>query len=136
MKTVTLSVADRPDVTRRALSAFDGECQGQHISFASVELLWRVLTPKRWDVLAAITGQGSLPIHDLARRLGRDVKAVPGDVHALVDAGVIERNGDGSILFPYHAVHVDSCCGRPENLSVRRPAANDFDAFASAAATT
>jgi predicted transcriptional regulator len=29
------------------------------------------------------------------------------DVHALLDAGVIERNAEGAIVFPYEAVHVD-----------------------------
>lgn len=33
MKTVTLSVASREDVTRRALAAFEGQEQGAHISF-------------------------------------------------------------------------------------------------------
>jgi predicted transcriptional regulator len=47
MTTVTLSVASREDVTRRALAAIEGKAQGAHISFASVELLWQTLTAKR-----------------------------------------------------------------------------------------
>lgn len=58
MKTVTLSVASREDVTRRALTAFKGKRQGAHISFASVELLWQTLTRKRWELLKAMTAQG------------------------------------------------------------------------------
>jgi predicted transcriptional regulator len=42
-----------------------------------------------------------------ARRSGRDVKAVHGDVHALLAAGVLRRNADGKIKFPFDAVHVD-----------------------------
>jgi predicted transcriptional regulator len=38
---------------------------------------------------------------------GRDVKAVHGDVHALLAAGVLRRNADGKIEFPFDAVHVD-----------------------------
>jgi predicted transcriptional regulator len=104
---VTLSVASCDDVTRRALAAFAGERQGAHISFASVELLWQTLTRKRWELLKAMTGQGPMSIREAARRVGRDVKAVHGDVHALLDAGVLERTEDGRIVFPYDAVHVN-----------------------------
>jgi predicted transcriptional regulator len=107
MNSVTLSVASREDVTRRALAAFDGKKQGARISFASVELLWKVLTAKRWELLKAMTGQGAMTIREAARRAGRDVKAVHGDVHALLDAGMLERTQDGRIIFPYDAVHVD-----------------------------
>jgi predicted transcriptional regulator len=107
LTTVTLSVASREDVTRRALAAFAGEPQGARISFASVELLWQTLTRKRWELLKAMTGQGPMTIRESARRVGRDVKAVHGDVHALLDAGVLERTAEGRIIFPYDAVHVD-----------------------------
>ena len=83
MTTVTLSVASRDEVTRRALAAFEGRPQGAHISFASAELLWRTLTRKRWELLQALTGQGPLSIREAARRVGRDVKAVHGDLSAL-----------------------------------------------------
>lgn len=107
MTTVTLSVASCDDVTRRALAAFGGERQGAHISFASIELLWRTLTPKRWELLQVMTGQGAMSIREAARRIGRDVKAVHGDVCALLDAGLLERNAEGLIVFPYDAIHVD-----------------------------
>ncbi len=106
MDTVTLSVASREDVTRRALAAFQGQVQGAHISFDSAELLWRTLTRKRWELLRAMTGQGVMSIREAARRVGRDVKAVHGDVSALIGAGVVDRV-DGGIVFPYDAIHVD-----------------------------
>lgn len=106
MTTVTLSVASIDDVNRRALAAFEGEAQGARISFASPELLWRTLTRKRWELLQAMTGQGPMSIREAARRAERDVKAVHGDIHALLDAGVLDRTGEG-VVFPYDAVHVD-----------------------------
>ena len=106
MTTVTLSVTSRGDVAQRALAAFAGQAQGSHISFASAELLWQTLTQTRWALLRAMTGQGAMSIREAARRVGRDVKAVQGDVQALLNAGVIDRTGEG-ILFPYDAVHVD-----------------------------
>ena len=42
-----------------------------------------------------------------ARLVGRDVKTVHGDVHALIDAGLIDRDDAGRIVFPYDAVRVD-----------------------------
>ena len=107
MNQVTLSVASREDVTQRALRAFEGRKQGAHITFASVELLWRTLTAKRWELLKAMTGQGPMSIREAARRVGRDVKAVHGDVHALLAAGVLDRTDDGQVVFPFDAVRVD-----------------------------
>ena len=107
MNQVTLSVASREDVTRRAIGALHGKAQGAHITFASVELLWRTLTAKRWELLKAMTGQGPMSIREAARRVGRDIKAVHGDVRALLDAGVIERTENGRIEFPFDAVRVD-----------------------------
>jgi predicted transcriptional regulator len=93
-------------LNRRALAAFDGKSQGAHISFASAELLWRTLTRKRWELLRAMTGQGAMSIREAARRVGRDIKAVHGDIQALIVAGIVER-ADGGVIFPYDAVHVD-----------------------------
>jgi predicted transcriptional regulator len=77
------------------------------ISFATPELLWKVLTAKRLDLLKALCGAGPVSIRDAARRVGRDVKAVHGDITALVAAGVIDRTDDGRIVFPYDAVKVE-----------------------------
>jgi len=77
------------------------------ISFVSFELLWKVLTLNRWNVVQAMTGAGPLGIRELARKLGRDVSAVHADCAALVKAGVIDRTTQGKYLFPYDAVHVD-----------------------------
>lgn len=107
MRKVTLTVSSRETVTKRALAAFRGEQQGAVISFASPELLWQTLTRKRWEMLKAMTGRDPLTIRGLARDLARDVKAVHGDVHALLDAGLLHRTEEGRIVFPYDAVHVD-----------------------------
>lgn len=106
MNTVTLSIASRDDVDARALAAFDGKKQGTHYSFASADLLWETLTRKRWELLQAMTGQGVMSIREAARRVERDVKAVHGDVQALIRAGVLDRVERG-VVFPYDAVHVD-----------------------------
>ena len=77
------------------------------ISFASPELLWEVLTAKRWDLLKALCGIGPVSIREAARRIHRDVKAVHGDVTALLNAGVLQRTDTGQIVFPYETVKVE-----------------------------
>ncbi|PPQ31328.1 HVO_A0114 family putative DNA-binding protein [Rhodopila globiformis] len=80
---------------------------GPRISFATPALLWQVLTARRWDLLKALTGQPPMSLRQAARRAGRDVKAVHGDVHALLKAGVLTKTAEGKIAFPYDGIHVD-----------------------------
>ena len=77
------------------------------ISFATPELLWKVLTAKRWELLKALCGAGPVTIREAARRVARDVKAVHGDVTALLNAGVLERAQEGGVVFPFEAVKVE-----------------------------
>lgn len=107
MRTVTLGVSSIEDTQRQTAAAFRGERVGEFISFATVELLWKVLTVKRWGILQAMTGQGEMTIRAIASRVGRDVKAVHGDVQALLAAGVLDRATSGRVAFPYDAVRVD-----------------------------
>jgi predicted transcriptional regulator len=107
MAAVTIGIAGLDDAKSRMLGAFEGRGHGAFISFASVELLWKVVTPKRWEMLRAMTGAGPLAIREISRRVGRDVKSVHGDVSALLKAGVIERTEDSQVLFPYDEIHVD-----------------------------
>jgi predicted transcriptional regulator len=107
MNTVTLQVSTLDEVTRRARDAFKGKKQGTYISFATPELLFRILTAKRWGLIRALTGAGPMSIREAARRVNRDVKAVHGDVHALLDAGVLHKTDDGLVVFPFDAIHID-----------------------------
>lgn len=107
MKTVTLQVADLEEIKRRARDAFKGKKQGSRISFATPELLFRLLTAKRWELIRALTGAGPVAIREAARRVNRDVKAVHSDVHALLKAGILRKTEDGLVVFPFDAIHVD-----------------------------
>lgn len=77
------------------------------ISFASPELLWQVLTAKRWELLKALCGAGPVSIREAARRVHRDVKAVHGDITALISAGLLIRAQRGGVEFPFEAVKVE-----------------------------
>jgi predicted transcriptional regulator len=104
--TLTVGISSMEETKRQMSAAFRGERQGNHIAFASIELLWKVLTSKRWELLQAMAGQGAMSIREAARRADRDVKAVHGDVQALLAVGILDST-DGKIVFPYDAVHVD-----------------------------
>lgn len=109
MKTVTLDVRSPSDAMADFAQAWKTGCPelSARISFATPELLWKVLTEKRWGLLKALSGAGPVSIREAARRVGRDVKAVHGDVKALLNAGVLDRTEDGRIVFPFEAVKVE-----------------------------
>lgn len=109
MKTVVLDVRS----PNKAMADFvrvwktgKGE-KAARITFATPELLWKVLTAKRWQLLKVMCGAGPLSIREAARRVGRDVKAVHTDVTALLTAGVLDRDEDGRIVFPFDSVRVE-----------------------------
>jgi predicted transcriptional regulator len=107
MRTVTLVISSRESTGRRFLRTFDGEPQGTFISFDSPTLLFKILTGKRWELLKLMTGAGPITIREAARRSGRDVKAIHGDVQALLKTGILQKTDAGLIEFPFDAVHVD-----------------------------
>ncbi len=107
MRTVTLEVSSREDTNRRLLRAFEGQQQGELISFETPALLFKVLTQKRWELLSVMTGAGPMTLREAARRVERDVKAVHGDVHALLNVGILQKTKEGQIVFPFDAVHVN-----------------------------
>jgi predicted transcriptional regulator len=108
MNEVTIGVISRNEVSARFITAWEsGQPQSAHIGFESEEQLWKTLTLKRWQILKVMTGAGELAIREVARRVGRDVKAVHGDVKALQLCGLLDKTDSGKVLFPYDAVHVD-----------------------------
>ncbi|MFN0298970.1 MAG: DNA-binding protein [Burkholderiales bacterium] len=109
MKTVILDVRSPAEAMAEFVRA--GKTgkpeKAARISFATPELLWEVLTAKRWELLKMLCGAGPVSIREAARRVGRDVKAVHGDVTALLNAGLIERAEGGGIVFPFETVKVE-----------------------------
>ena len=109
MKTVILEVAS-PDVSMAsfAQSWKTGKPErSARIAFATPELLWQVLTAKRWELLKALCGANPMSIREAARRVERDVKAVHADITALLVAGVINRDENGGVVFPFEAVKIE-----------------------------
>jgi len=107
MSNVTLEVCSPAATDARFLRAFEGEPQGEFISFDTPELLFKVISGKRWDLLKMMTAAGPMTIREAARRVQRDVKAVHGDVQALLNVGLLQKTEKGQIVFPYDTVHVN-----------------------------
>ena len=109
MKTVTLEVC----TPQQAMADFSRAWQtgkaepNAKIGFATPELLWKVLTAKRWELLKILCGAGAISIRETARRVNRDVKAVHADISALISAGIVNRTEAGGVEFPYEAVKVE-----------------------------
>src|SRR3989338_2629739 len=118
MKIVTIDVRPFADTLgdfatawkggKRAEGEFRGTAKSSapRTSFESPEL-FKVLSGKLWELLNAMTGAGAMSIREAARRVGRDVKAMHGDVTALLNAGLLSKTDDGLIVFPFDAIHVD-----------------------------
>ncbi len=109
MKTVVLEVRSLANTladASRAMKSGRAEREAR-IGFATPELLWQVLTAKRWELLKTMCGAGAMPIREAARRVGRDVKAVHGDVNALLEAGVLSRSAGGGGKFPFETVKIE-----------------------------
>jgi len=109
MKTVTLDVRSPDAAAQDFVNAWKtGKAQRTaRISFATPELLWKVLTAKRWEILKAMCGAGPLTVREIARRVDRDVKSVHTDLAALLNAGVLDRAETGQVVFPYESVKVE-----------------------------
>ena len=109
MKTVILEVKSPKDAMAGFSQAWKAGRQQKaaRISFASPELLWKVLTAKRWELLKALCGAGPVSIREAARRVERDVKGVHGDAIVMIKAGLINRAESGGIEFPYEVIKVE-----------------------------
>lgn len=107
MGAVTITVDSSESFKQRVKAAFSGRRQPERISFESFESLWKVLAPNRMALVQTLAGAGPVSLREAARRVGRDVRAVHSDVHMLLEAGVLRKDDEGRIEFPYTSVHVD-----------------------------
>ena len=77
------------------------------ISFASVHLHWKIIAPNGSRSCVRSPERSRCQFARWHRRIGRDVMAVHGDVHGLIDAGMASSQTPTGVRFGYDAVHVD-----------------------------
>jgi predicted transcriptional regulator len=118
MKTAVIEIDADWKATLRAgakgmrQAARSGRTRQFTFSYASSELLFSEISPKRWGMLEAMSGAGEMSLRERARRLERDVKSVHRDVHALLETGLLEKTGSGKIVCPFDRVRVDFTLAR------------------------
>lgn len=110
MRTATIRIrpADEALTSLRKgfLSAWkSGRYRGEFFDFESPAALFRVLTPKRWELIEVLQQQGESGVRALARALGRDVKRVHEDAQVLVDLGLLEKSAAGKLSVPFAEIH-------------------------------
>jgi predicted transcriptional regulator len=74
------------------------------LTFESLPVLLKSLTPARSTLLEAVKRSGPMSINELARLLGRNYKNVHTDVTRLVELGLIERVHDQRIAVAWDAI--------------------------------
>ena len=84
-----------------------GRSAGDTLQFESPAALFRVLTPKRWELVELLQKLGPSSVRGLARKLEHDVKRVHDDVVELIRCGLIARQQSGKFHVPYDLIHAD-----------------------------
>ena len=84
-----------------------GRNQGSDFTFESPAALFRSLTPARWAAIERLQALGPSTLRGLARALGRDVKSVHRDVHALIDIGLVAKDDGGRLLVPFAKIRTE-----------------------------
>ncbi|UHD17644.1 HVO_A0114 family putative DNA-binding protein [Thiocapsa bogorovii] len=107
----TLTITVSPDwrsalrAAGRAAQAVD--YQGERLNFESFEGFFEWLTARRWALLQALLGAGTLAEQELARRTGSDLEPLHEDLAKLAELGLVEQTRDGKVLCPFAAIHLD-----------------------------
>lgn len=109
MRTVVFSIRSLDSALAGFADAWKrGQAAGTaQLGFATWDLMHKVLSPKRLEIVRVMTGAGPLSIREIARRVGRDFKGVHSDLTLLRESGVVQRHDSGKLVFPYDRIHVD-----------------------------
>lgn len=77
------------------------------IYFESAEILSRVITRQRHNLLKVLHSNGPLTIRALSALLERDYKNVYQDIKILEESGLIERDHKNHIVAPYETLTIE-----------------------------
>jgi predicted transcriptional regulator len=84
-----------------------GKYTGEHFDFESPAALFRILTPKRWELIERLQHTGPIGVRALARELERDVRRVHDDATAMIEYGLVEITPDGKLCVPFDEIRAD-----------------------------
>jgi len=111
MKEIHATVGTLDDMGKDFVAAWNQADAGsdqvvEAIRFDTADNLFRVLSPKRLELLRHLRHLSAMSVFALAKHLGRDYKNVHGDIQLLEQYGLIERDGD-KIVAPYDMIHAE-----------------------------
>lgn len=95
---------DRAAAAARRIDGGDERPEPASLTFESMELFLKTLTPNRWVLLRRLRSTGPSSVRALSRSLGRDYRGVHADVSALRDVGLVERRSDGKVFIPWSRI--------------------------------
>src|SRR4051812_2972915 len=105
---ITVGGAIEEDASRRFMDAWHRAEAGEdfrerHLAFESWDVLSRVLTAKRMELLRYVRRHKVTSVQALAKALGRDYSNVHADVQALIAAGLLD-SANGGVQADYDAI--------------------------------
>jgi predicted transcriptional regulator len=97
---ITVGGAMEEEASRKFIDAWHRAERGEtfserHLAFESWDLLSRVLTGKRMELLRYVRRHNVTSIRALAKALNRDYSNVHADVQALAGAGLLDASSTG-----------------------------------------
>ncbi|WP_216644683.1 transcriptional regulator [Candidatus Thiodictyon syntrophicum] len=98
--TITVSPDWRGALREAGRLASAEHYQGETLNFESPGTFLGRLSARRWALVQTLLGAGEMPLRELARHLGRDVKRVHEDIAVLAELGLVERSDRGGVLCP------------------------------------
>jgi predicted transcriptional regulator len=98
--------------SRAALAAFArawrqtraGRKATPRLAFGSIAELFSAVSEKRLELVRHVASNEGLQIRPLARALRRDYKNVHTDVQALIELGLLEKDGRGGLRAPFDEI--------------------------------
>lgn len=115
MSKLVITVGETVETANRRL--FENVCRAKagepvevdtRVNFTDAKTMFSMLNANRFDVLTYVADHHPRSINAIATGLGRGYRRVHEDVQVLLDLGLIDRQGDGSLSVGFN----------PETLSV------------------
>lgn len=78
-----------------------------HLNFETAAKLFSELTPRRLELLEELKKGGERSVYALAKSVHRNYSNVHGDVKALMDHGLVEKNEAGHVFMPWDEIQIN-----------------------------
>ena len=104
MTTLIIEICDDEAIKQRVSDAMKGRKQGEFVSFSSIDLMHKVMTPRRWDIIHKLQLKSS-GLRALSREMGLDAGNLQRDIKPLKEYGIVQ-DIDGQLTVPYHEIRM------------------------------